>query len=854
MAGKSFKGNLEILNLSDIFQSLAMNRHSGTLVVNDGKREKKIYFAEGEITLLSSNRRQRLGEMLIASGKITEEDLDLALKLQKQSRKKLGEILVEEGFCADEDIYKLVRMQIEEEIYDLFLWRKADFEFIADQIPDDMAREAPNLTRLALNTNSLIMEALRRLDEWNLMQDLVPTTKEVFVIADGGALDRCRADLPERLDPDQIDGKTTVEGLGERFFMSEFELCKHLALLVREGALRPLDREELVERAEEAYALNDFPAAAALYGRLAEYFPGQAKVLVPLADSLRRTGADRHALGIYDDLAKQLEQSGRDLDRLRQCYEAITQLDPTRQDMARKLEELELRQASAPRRLGLWPVLLVLLLAAGGGAYAARDRIMDWLKPPPDPSRAVAAQLLEEMIRRKANRDYQGWFEKAVQLWQEHPTAPEMKKVELPLLVATEPPGLDIYVNGYFQGTMGAEAEFQLCSYDPANRVRVEVKAPKREGRDEQRVLWTHVFEDPKRWNDVVKVAIYDDPDGSFIADGWLDTSFVHAPAQGAHLGPSRDGRLRALRIDGRSVQALPGLDGLQLGERGDTFSAPALAGDLALVGLVEGGVVGIDLTAAAGSDPLRRGLFPADAPVIARPLVLPDRRVVVATRDGDVLCYPPGGGAPRLWSERAEAGVTFDPVFAARANIIAVAADDARIYALRPDGARAWVWSAEAPLDGPAVVLGESLAVPLQSGKVVLLDAATGRLRDAAHEEPGERLVLLGDPDGAALFVANHRGAVRALDPASLRPLWKAEFRRAGGKGRPRLARFRDRLVVGLDAPNVFALQAATGRIAWQARFPEQAGRALALSATDEHLLVSTSKNYVHVFDREDH
>ncbi|MCO5165446.1 MAG: PQQ-binding-like beta-propeller repeat protein [Planctomycetes bacterium] len=852
MAGKSFKGNLEILNLSDIFQSLAMNRHSGTLVVNDGKREKKIYFAEGEITLLSSNRRQRLGEMLIASGKITEEDLDLALKLQKQSRKKLGEILVEEGFCADEDIYKLVRMQIEEEIYDLFLWRKADFEFIADQIPDDMAREAPNLTRLALNTNSLIMEALRRLDEWNLMQDLVPTTKEVFVVADGGVLDRCRAGLPERLDPDQIDGKTTVEGLGERFFMSEFELCKHLAELVREGALRPLGRDELVERAEEAYALNDFPAAAALYGRLAEYFPGQAKVLVPLADSLRRTGADRLALGIYEDLAKQLEQSGRDLDRLRQCYEAITQLDPTRQDMARKLEELELRQASAPRRLGLWPVLVVLVLAAAGGGYAARDRIMAWLKPPPDPSRAVAAQLLEEMIRRKANRDYQGWFEKAVQLWQEHPTAPEMKKVELPLLIATEPPGLDIYVNGYFQGTMGAEAEFQLCSYDPANRVRVEVKAPKREGRDEQRVLWTHTFEDPKRWNDVVKVAIYDDPDGSFIGDGWLDTPLAHTP--GAHVGASRDGRLRALRIEGRSVQTVPGLDGVTLGERGDTFSPPALSGDLLLVGLVEGGVVGVDLAAAPGTDPLRRGLFPADAPVVARPLVLPDGKVVVATRDGDVVCYPPGGGAPRLWADRAEAGVDFDPAFAAAAEVIVVAAGDARVHAWRPDGRRAWGWHAPALLDGPAVPLGDSLAVPLQTGKVVLLDAATGRPREAAYDEPGQRLVLLADPAGAALFVANHQGAVRALDPASLRPLWKTEYRRVGGKGRPCLARFRDRLVVAGDAPHVYALHASTGRIAWQARFPEQAGRAVALSATEEHLLVATTKNYLHVFDREDH
>src|SRR5690606_21216856 len=102
------------------------------------------------------------------------DDLDLALKLQKQSRKKLGEILVEEGFCEQDDIDRLLRQQIEEELYDLFLWRKAEFEFMADQMPDDMIRESPQLTRLSINTNSLIMEALRRLDEWSLIQDAVP--------------------------------------------------------------------------------------------------------------------------------------------------------------------------------------------------------------------------------------------------------------------------------------------------------------------------------------------------------------------------------------------------------------------------------------------------------------------------------------------------------------------------------------------------------------------------------------------------------------------------------------------------------------------------------------------------------
>ena len=53
----------------------------------------------------------------------------------------------------------------------------------------------------------------------------------------------------------------------------------------------------------------------------------QAHTCVGVA-RLRRTGADKQALVIYDDLAKQLERSGKEPDRLRQCYEAITQLDP----------------------------------------------------------------------------------------------------------------------------------------------------------------------------------------------------------------------------------------------------------------------------------------------------------------------------------------------------------------------------------------------------------------------------------------------------------------------------------------------------------------------------------------------
>lgn len=857
MAGKSFKGNLEILNLSDIFQSLAMNRHSGTLIVNDGKREKKIYFAEGEVTLLSSSRRMKLGEMLIAAGKITEEDLDLALKLQKQSRKKLGEILVEEGFCGDDDIFKLVRMQIEEEIYDLFLWRKADFEFIADQIPEDMAREAPNLTRLALNTNSLIMEALRRLDEWNMMKDLVPSTKEVFAVQDEGALKG--AQLLDRFRPELVDGKTTVEGLAEKMFLSEFDLCKQLAELVRDGAIRGLRQEELVDKAEAAYALNDFAAAAAFYGRLAEHIPDQPKVLIPLADSLRRTGADKHALVIYEELSKHLEQSGQEPDRLRQCYEAITQLDPSRQDTARKLEELELRLAAAPRRGRAPFVIVILLLALGGAGFAFRDKLRDVFgTKPPDPRFRRAAELLEEMSRAKASRQYQQWFEKAVELWNDLPQTPEFKKVILPILVQTEPAGYEIYINGVFQDVTQNDQEPLVCTYDPATSVRLEIKSPKKAGR-EQRVLYQFDFEDAKKWQGVVRVPILDEPDGSFIADGWLDASVAWAPSIGAWVGPSRDGLLRAFRVEGKSLVPRDGWDQLRIGERGDLMSPPLVHGNSVYVGGTEGGVVAVDLTPTAkqGPDLVKRGQFPVGptgGPVRARPVVIgeaADARLVWASLHGDVQAAPLDGG-PLSWTADVEGRVVHAlAALPGRALVVA----EARLVALQlADGKPAWTYEAAAAIDGPPLVLGEAVLVQLVTGELVLVDGKTGQALPPTWAEPNKKRVLVAaDAARKRLFVATHDGTVLALDAATLAPVWKEPVSRAT-KVRPRLEVFGDRLIVAFDEPKIIGLTADTGRLVWQARFPEQAGRVLFVTAFPEHILVSTTKNYVHLFDREDH
>ena len=51
------------------------------------------------------NRKKiRLGDLLVETGNITQEQLERALKKQKERNKKLGEILVDEGILTEDDI------------------------------------------------------------------------------------------------------------------------------------------------------------------------------------------------------------------------------------------------------------------------------------------------------------------------------------------------------------------------------------------------------------------------------------------------------------------------------------------------------------------------------------------------------------------------------------------------------------------------------------------------------------------------------------------------------------------------------------------------------------------------------
>lgn len=171
-------GNLRTMDLPEILQWISIGRKTGTLHLNRRSIQKRIVFKEGVVyTSWSNDPRESLGQFLIRDGLVTEEQLFKALLHQEQQGRFLGAILVTEDVLAEDDLRAALRTKAVESIYDLFLWPEGQFEFKEGEFPELIHLEVP--------VTAVILEGVRRVDEWKRIRKIFPSANITFRIADG---------------------------------------------------------------------------------------------------------------------------------------------------------------------------------------------------------------------------------------------------------------------------------------------------------------------------------------------------------------------------------------------------------------------------------------------------------------------------------------------------------------------------------------------------------------------------------------------------------------------------------------------------------------------------------------------
>ncbi|MFW6202653.1 MAG: DUF4388 domain-containing protein, partial [Gemmatimonadota bacterium] len=238
-------GSLKEASLADVCQLLAMGRKTGCLSVTDRTRFGQVYFEDGRITYARIvNRRDRLGDMLVADGAITHDQLQEAIERQaREPQRRLGELLIDEARLTREELERYLRRQIEEAVYYLFTWSQGNFYFEANERPEE------GEVLVSIPPESLLLEGARRIDEWNLIAENVPSFDLIFEV-DRARLDEADVELTpeqERILP-LIDGSRTVQQLVDETGLIEFDVGKALFGLVQAGFARRIgSRPRLTE-------------------------------------------------------------------------------------------------------------------------------------------------------------------------------------------------------------------------------------------------------------------------------------------------------------------------------------------------------------------------------------------------------------------------------------------------------------------------------------------------------------------------------------------------------------------------------------------------------------------------------
>jgi len=293
---------------ADLLQWVAQSAKTGTLVVSGDTNQKKIYFQDGSITASASdNPKEFLSYYLVGWGVLGEEELEHMLQLQEQHGTMLGELLVMIGRLSREELDRILRVKTEELIYDLFLWDEGEFRFLDNILP------GRKFQAQAIPVDLLILEGVRRKDEWQRIRDVVPDAAHIPKIV--RALDVRKMGPVEIAIIREIDGKNTVERIALNCRIATFHVLHFVFQGIRQGVfelLPPSGKPEpipglggggwrlLVKDVERALNEGRLLDAFTAIGGLEEKYGDQRKVM-ELVGAFRRRIEDELTHSGLDD-------------------------------------------------------------------------------------------------------------------------------------------------------------------------------------------------------------------------------------------------------------------------------------------------------------------------------------------------------------------------------------------------------------------------------------------------------------------------------------------------------------------------------------------------------------------------
>jgi len=233
----ALEGTFKDFHIADIVQLIGLQRKTGTLTLEGEDDTVVVTFHEGAVVWAQSTQLSwddRLAQLLVPRKLLTAPQLqELTAAPRDSNKKKLGLLLAERGLVPRKEWDAMLAREVEEAAYRPFGWKSGRYRFVSQpsvETPDGRIGPIP--------AEGLLMEGIRRVDEWPVIHERVPSRAMVLKVGGRGG-----RSAPKQIEPnevkmlDLVDGKRTVQDLVDASGLGEFEAMRAMASLVSAGAI-----------------------------------------------------------------------------------------------------------------------------------------------------------------------------------------------------------------------------------------------------------------------------------------------------------------------------------------------------------------------------------------------------------------------------------------------------------------------------------------------------------------------------------------------------------------------------------------------------------------------------------------
>jgi hypothetical protein len=277
----ALRGTLKDFALPDIFQLIGMQRKSGVLTLKSERETVTVVFENGMVVMADSTVRRLddlLGNVLVRHGKLRKQDLDEVLAKQKASMQRLGYILTSDGYIDNDALKAALAEQVQQIVFRVFRWKDGQYDFDTSSTVDYDRRQVT-----PVSTDHILMEGIRRVDEWPIIEKRIPSLRMVFralvplnkvhksveAVGDGGSLEAAFGALGEEQTSQAkrpadsvalsemeygvytlLDGRRSISEVVEMTGSSDFDVSRTIFDLIERNLVEPVGhrRDEVARK------------------------------------------------------------------------------------------------------------------------------------------------------------------------------------------------------------------------------------------------------------------------------------------------------------------------------------------------------------------------------------------------------------------------------------------------------------------------------------------------------------------------------------------------------------------------------------------------------------------------------